>query len=237
MSVAEKIIRAKADYDEVYDAGKQAEHDRFWDSFQNNGNRRTYYYTFYAWSDENFYPKYDIISTGTAQQMFSLSEIVDLEQRLIDCGVQLDVLNSTHNGYMFYGAKTRAVPVIDLSRGKKCDYFFYNCTNLVTVRKIKYASNGSQDHTNSFTNCTELEHLIVEGKIGQTYNLQHSSKLTLESAKSVLSALVNYAGTANELTYSVYLHDNVWELLETDGATSPNETMWRDYVAAIGWNT
>ena len=47
-----------------FDAGKKAEYDAFWDTFQNNGNRTTYSYAFYGsavgWNDTTFNPKYPI---------------------------------------------------------------------------------------------------------------------------------------------------------------------------------
>ena len=44
----------------VYDAGKQSEYDRFWDSFQQNGTRANYSFAFagVAWTDETLQPKY-----------------------------------------------------------------------------------------------------------------------------------------------------------------------------------
>lgn len=62
MNITERILRAKADYDEVYDAGKQAEYDRFWDEFQQNGNRTVYWYGFsgFGWTPETLNPKYPI---------------------------------------------------------------------------------------------------------------------------------------------------------------------------------
>jgi hypothetical protein len=42
MTREEKVLQLKQDFDEVYDAGKQAEYDAFWDVFQNNGNRTDY---------------------------------------------------------------------------------------------------------------------------------------------------------------------------------------------------
>ena len=52
--------------DEVYEAGKKAEHDVFWDVCQNYGNRTDYSNAFggQGWRPDNFKPKYDIRPTN-----------------------------------------------------------------------------------------------------------------------------------------------------------------------------
>lgn len=84
--------------------------------------------------------------------------------------------------------------------------------------------------------CTLLENLIIECEIKIEFNLQTNSKLTAESAKSVLIALKNYAGTKNEDVYSVLLHSDVWDLLDAEGETAPGNITWKAYVDSKGWN-
>ena len=72
MDIAEKLIRAKADYDAVHEAGKQAEYHKFWDNFQQNGTRRNYWgaFTDAGWNDETFKPKYPLNDVYEAAYMF-----------------------------------------------------------------------------------------------------------------------------------------------------------------------
>lgn len=60
MSIAEKLTTVAENQQRVYDAGKQAEYDRFWDAYQQNGTRGSYSYAFggVAWTDETLKPKY-----------------------------------------------------------------------------------------------------------------------------------------------------------------------------------
>ena len=63
------------DIPKVYNAGKQAQYDEFWDDFQQNGEQRKYMRAFQGscWTDKTFNPKYDIISTKTGiRVMFEL---------------------------------------------------------------------------------------------------------------------------------------------------------------------
>ncbi|MBO7176024.1 MAG: hypothetical protein J6W14_01500, partial [Clostridia bacterium] len=52
----------------VYEAGKKAEYDAFWDSFQENGNKKAYAYVFAGsgWNKETFRPKYSVSLSGAA---------------------------------------------------------------------------------------------------------------------------------------------------------------------------
>lgn len=54
---------------QVFQAGKNAEYDMFWDSIQQNGNRQDYWGTFAFWADEIFKPKYPI-KTNSANYLF-----------------------------------------------------------------------------------------------------------------------------------------------------------------------
>lgn len=65
MSVSEKLTIIAENEQNVYNAGKKAEWDDFWDSLQDNGNRTHYAYAFAygSFNKHNFKPKYPIICT------------------------------------------------------------------------------------------------------------------------------------------------------------------------------
>ena len=64
-------------YDEGYEAGQKAEYDKFWDNFQNYGNRINYAYTFaYEWTDDIYNPKYPL-NVNNGAYVFYLSPITD----------------------------------------------------------------------------------------------------------------------------------------------------------------
>ena len=70
MSIAEKLQTIAENEPKVYEAGKKAEYNRFWNAFQQNGNKRNYRNAFYAWIDETYNPKYPIVITSQAQDVF-----------------------------------------------------------------------------------------------------------------------------------------------------------------------
>ena len=72
--------------------GKQAEYDRFWDSYQNNGNRSDYQYAFAGWKDAVFKPKYNIVLGAgyTGTNMFWGCGVGNIAEALEGQGVILD---------------------------------------------------------------------------------------------------------------------------------------------------
>ena len=162
MSVAEKLRAIAENEHSVYAAGARAEHDRFWDGFQRNGERSNYSYAFYHnyWDDEVYNPKYDI-KAQNLQFAFRYSNITDTKVAIY--------LNNTY---------------ADSGAG-----IFSNAKQLKTIRKIVLTST-TPISSNMFSNCTALENLTVEGVIGQNgFNVQSSSLLSRASIISIINAL------------------------------------------------
>ena len=202
--------------------GKKAEYDKFWDAFQANGNRDGYVYAFYRWGDDAFYPKYDIIQgSGNGSNMFAQCKVKNLKQRLIDCGVTLDVSQATDVTYMFAVANITHVPVIDASSSRWVDAIFYN-SGIVDVEKLILKSDGSQTLGDAFKWCYYLKNIVIEGTIGQNgLNFQWASEL---SKNSIYSVITHLSTTTSGLSITLSL-EAVNKAFETglnynDGATS-----------------
>ena len=142
MTIAEKITRAKADYDAVYEAGKQAGgdnyYDTFWDLYQQNGNRKNYEYAFggNGWTDETFKPKYDIIPL-TVLKTFSKSQIKDVKKALEDAGVRFDLSKAAIHSYFIDDYPlTERRPTLNVTSATSLNYFIYNCLYLKYIGDI-----------------------------------------------------------------------------------------------------
>ncbi len=157
---------------EVYEAGQQAEYDRFWNAFQNNGNRTIYSYAFYGtqgWKYATFNPKYPI-------------RIVNAE-------------------YMLYNSQITQIPV-DIVLAEDASLtpnarVFYNCTQLKTIKKIVMV-----EHVNAsswFYNCKALENITFEGVIGKNIDFSYSP-LTSQSMLSVIEHLKDYSNDGGTFT-------------------------------------
>lgn len=224
MSIADKILRAKEDYDNVYDAGKgkgytegyahgeqngydlgfdegkKSEYDAFWDKFQLFGERDDYRQGFSGagWTDKTFKPKYNIVPL-IAQGMFAYSGIKNLKQYLIDNNVTLDFGQNTRFTQMFATSALEVAPEIDV-RGdvysSGLNQMFYGCSNLHTIDKIILKDDGSSIlGSSTFYKCYALTEIRFEGVIGQNLDLG-DCPLSKESIKSVMEALSETRGAS-----------------------------------------
>ena len=68
---------------EVFEAGKKAEYNEFWDIFQDYGNR-TFYNTAFArgFPKASYNPKYNL--KGSVNSTFAIGEITDVKVRILD---------------------------------------------------------------------------------------------------------------------------------------------------------
>lgn len=190
MSIAEKIARAKADLDEVYAAGKKAEWSEFWDALQSNGNRDSYGYAFARYEDNMFYPKYDIKPTA-GNAIFTYANVINLKQRLIDCGVELDFSAATtlNSAFLRCYALTH-LPILNTTSASDIAYLIADCTELVEVDKLILKADGNQTLTGLLGYCAKLENITIEGVIGNNgINMRWSAKLSKASITSVINAL------------------------------------------------
>lgn len=248
MILSEETLKLKQDFDEVYNAGYEAGkaegggdgwYDTFWDNYLNNGNNIAGDYSFagYRWTDDVFNPKHNIKPT-TAPYMFYRSQITDLKGILERKGLTLDTSQCSNFAYMFSNSEITKLGIIDLRNGDVAITRTQNTFNTPTlqyIEKVIVHSKNYAYHISMFTGATSLTHVMFEGTIYQNFTI-NASTLDLESAKSVLLALKNHAGTTNEFAYNISLSSGTWSVLDADGATSPNGNTWREYVNDIGWN-
>lgn len=229
MDISEKTLQLKQDFDDVFKAGKNKEWNEFWDSFQENGNRVNYGYAFSNWKRKIFKPKYDII-TNRCQYMFNNTFASDtgddrnLKKALEDAGVILDTSQSNNFQYMFWYAWVSDIPTIDTRSANTINYIFNYATRLEKVEKLILKDDGSQASTGAFESCSSLKDIIIEGKIGQNFDIKNSP-LTKDSITSIVNALsssasgktVSFSKTAKEKAFTT----DEWDALIN---TKPNWT-------------
>lgn len=239
MTISDKLERMKNDIDEVYEAGKEAEWNGFWDVYQANGTRTDYRCAFrISWNDSTFRPKYDVVAvTGT--EMFAGSAIVDIAECLERSGVRLDTSNLTRIEYAFSSAVLQRIPEISFAeittRGYASGVFGWSSVR--TIDKIILKADGSTPiQTDWFEATSNLENVRFEGTIGESISFQSCSRLTAESMKDIINHLADYSGTDKANTYKLTLVEECWTRLEADSA-APDSGTWREYVQSLGWTT
>lgn len=228
-------------YESGYVNGEMSEHDKFWDSYQQNGNRGYYIrgFTGYGFDVNNFYPKYDIIlGTDSAEQMFyawtdaDRHGDFDLSQRLEECGVILDTSKAKYLMNCFAYGKFVRIPVIDIT-GCQPNYawgsaqLFNNCYSLQTIDGLIINENNIP--SSWFGQCGELKNLTLEGSLAQDgFDVSYSTKLTKASILSILKALSLTITETKTITFST-VHQSI---IETDADCKP---YW-EAAKAAGWS-
>lgn len=199
------------DYAQGFEEGKQAERDAFWDAFQ-TAPRVVWSGAFQnsCWNDDTFYPKYDLIPTGSAQSLFRYCGITDLEKRLEECGIILDTSEATSLNCGFGESDLTVIPTINLT---KCTTsgathgLFSGCYPLKTIRKIIVSEMTM--FSSSFLNCRMLENITFEGVIGSDIDFNTCTKLTEASIRSIIEHLSDTA-SGKTLTLSKVAVDNAY---------------------------
>ena len=184
MTVAEQLIRAKSDLDEVYAAGKREGSadsvSAFMESYQDSGNRTDYATAFAGtgWNENTFKPTRDITPSNAYMMFRGCAAAVSLPEWLeYHCGgVKLDFSKATNTQYLFNNSSFTEIGVVDVSGSTgstPLDNAFTQCKNLVKIEKIVLKTGANAEFSNTFTGCTSLESITFEGVIRKNgLNLQ-----------------------------------------------------------------
>ena len=126
MSIAEKIALIAENEEKVYEAGEGAERARFWNAYQQNGNKRNYRNAFFNWPDEVYDPQYPIIITSQANDVFYYSKITD---------TKVDI-STTTGMTRFFSSCSRLSTVRKMIVTENVTFSadcFYQCSALVSI--------------------------------------------------------------------------------------------------------
>ena len=181
----------EAAYNEGVEAGKKAEYDRFWDAYQDYGNRSEYSMLFagYGWTKETFKPKYLIRpgSVGNHYMMFARTGIEVIDETIIDAS------QATAFAMSFYNSSVIKSVTIDIRNLKEFkDVFnFDSVLETVVLKNVPETCN----FTGGFSGCRKLTNFTVTGIIGGTnLTLQDSVSLTEESVQNIIDHLKDRTG-------------------------------------------
>jgi hypothetical protein len=205
-TVAEKLSKITENtmcmYETFLEAGKKAEYDRFWDEFQNYGNRTNYAYAFKKWTTEIFKPKYNITAKGSNGALFQEAKLPDLKGILESLGVKLDTSESAYLLQFFQGATIQYIPEIDARKVTNSGYAF-SSSAIISIDKLIVSETTTWGST-TFNGASSLESVIFEGTIGKDgLILSSCTKLNHDSLMSIINCLKDYSGSGS--TYTVTL--------------------------------
>lgn len=197
MSIAEKLTTIAENEQKVYDAGcaagEKSEYNRFWDLYQQNGNRKNYQGAFYGygWSEENFKPKYDMAPTRADAmfRMFTLMPDLDLVEYLDMLGVTLDFSKSTNFNDTFAYCYFGRIGTIDTRSASNLGSVF-NASRIQIIDELILKDDGSQTVSAPFANQSYLEEITIKGTIGTNgWDFHLAENLSEASGLSIINAL------------------------------------------------
>lgn len=176
--------------------GAQSEYDRFWDAFQDGGNRTDYSWAFRFVSDYCAKPKYKVQNLATNSKvacMFQSSKITKLESKYFDLSsVSAITDEQTKNMYAVFNNCLKLVEIEDIGiPAMNYSATWYACSKLETIAVVRCASGKEFDDTyKPFYGCTSLKNVIFEGELDTNgLTLQYSPKLSRASIESVIGVL------------------------------------------------
>ena len=219
----------------VYNAGKQAQEAEFWDRYLtvDNKERTDFMYAFAGrgWNDQTYKLPKPIRPSGSVAGMYYISRVSDIGD--------VDFSGSTSFEMTFYNNVTLAqLGVVDTSKCNSSTSYRYAFayTGITRIEKLIFAANNTKEMYATFSGCSKLEYIRVEGQIGKSISFSSCTKLDVESAKSIMIALADYSGTTNEGKNTVTFASTVKTAITDEGATSPDGTSWFEYLTKKGWN-
>ena len=227
MDIAEKVLRAKTDFDDVYEAGRKKEYDAFWDGLQDYGNRKDYNQGFKYWiGAKTISPKYPII-TQNISELFRSCEKLETAPQVISTNADGTFGMCNMGYYQCYNLKSIDYDIyVSGTSNSSWNSSFYNCKSLKRIKKIGVLE--SHTFIRAFDNCIELEEIAIDGTIGQNgFNVQWSTRLTHDSLMCIINALADKtgdtSGTAWELTIGA---ENYAKLTAEEILIAVNKGWW-----------
>lgn len=172
--------------------GAQSEHDRFWDAFQDCGNRTDYTWAFRHWNTDYIRPKYKVQNiTMRSDSFFQYSKVKKIEAAYFDFTGINELTGNPTNGatYAMFNACRQLEEIEDLNIPAGTYYGTWN--NCVSLKKIAVVRcMVGKAFTMAFNNCTALEDVTFIGTMSTNgLDLQYSTKLSKASIESVIGVL------------------------------------------------
>ena len=197
MSIAEKLTTIAENQQMVYDAGmeqgKQAEYDRFWEAWQDNGKRTDYSFGFAysSFNDDNFKPKYPLQPTNADRMFIGAKGITQ---------ISVDLSKATNVYWAFRNmSNIQHIGKCDLTSATTTDGLFGFNSYLQSIEEI--VSHDGLVWDNAFVYDTSLTDVTFSGVISTNFTIAHS-RITDATVQSIIDHLKDLTGTtAQTLTF------------------------------------
>ncbi len=227
MSIAEKAATISANNatiaeneQRVYDSGYSKAESDFWDGVQDFGKRTGYEYAFTRWGKEYIRPKHKVVPSSSSRNFYVFSycpNLKKIESKYFDFSAfePTESAGTSSNYYTFTNCSAlQEIEDVGIQAG---GYYgtFNDCPKLETIAVMRCIKNGA--YGSPFKNCSSLKNITIVGEIGKNFNISYSPLLTIESLRSIISALYDFVGNGETTTQTLTLHaDAKARLTESD---------------------
>lgn len=215
---------------EVYDSGYSKAESDFWDRVQNKGERTFYEYGFYYWQGAEYIrPKYKVVPNSSSRntQIFRHCEnLKKLEAKYFDFSAfkPTEATGTSSNYYTV--ADCPALQEIEDIGIQAGGYYgtFAMCRQLENIAIMRCVKGGS--YALPFNSCSALKNITIEGEIGKNFTIADSPLLTIESLRSIISALYDFVGNGETTTQTLTLHATAKARLTEDDIKTITDKGW-----------
>ncbi len=194
MTPSEKLKQIAENIPKVFEAGKKAEYDAFWDDHQSGGNMVgkpcDYMFAGLGWTKENCIPKYDVISPSETYMMFSRNPVITDMRNFKKANGEKFIFNTTGTKtltYTFYRSNITYIETIDATSCTSLSNMFHVCP-VETIELLKLKQDGTNTLSSTFA-CSSLKNITIEGVIGFNNTEFTSNVLSKASLFSIINAL------------------------------------------------
>ena len=237
MTIADDVLRAKQDFEDVYEAGRKAENDAFWDAFTYNGARTKYNRAFNNWGSEYIRPNRKIIPTNVSsgiQTFANNPNLKKIEAAYFDFSQKPFGTDDDGSWYLTFSNCRNLEEIEDIGLVPTFRYYgtFTRCYKLHTVAKMRV--NEDTGYIDPFS--SGIVNLTIEGIIGQNgFDTRFCKNLSKASILSILNAL---STTTSDLIipFSQAAVDKAFETSPgaNNGASSQEWESWEYGMPPVG---
>jgi len=196
-------------------AGEENEYNRFWDAYQDNGERTDWSYAFAGtgWKPDIFKPKHNIKVKRAVSMFEGNTNIVKLADYLGD--TEIDWSEAGTVQYMFRGCTK--LSRINVCGGGYFAYAFYSLSALYAIEKWILTEVGTQNFTEAFTYANNLNYINeIVGTIRVNVDF-HYCPLVHDSLMNIINALYDYSTDTSGKTHTLTIGStNINKLTEEE---------------------
>lgn len=219
---------------EVYQAGKKAEYNEFWES---GGLRPDHRFKGTFWTKETFKPNkdFEIGAQGFSYHNWQ-GTAYDLAEHLESLGVRM-TLTSSADQELFNCAWFTRLPELNFSPcSGTFDRVFRGMSLLVTIDKIVLPDEGAVTSFNQpFNGCSRLKNVLFDGILDKEISFS-DCPLSADSVESIARALKDFSISGTAYSCTLTIKSASLNSLETSGKIPPSGSTWAEYIDNKKWN-